>query len=147
MHKGAELGGTVRVEIQLLLHWPSWVCPKEWVPFSNFNKDAYRLGGQHETDHTRYRGKGAVLNTTGAWNILFISLNFRKSDGFKASPSCGNSLHKNRPSGVTKDITAIKFIKKAWQSMSHALTAFQMPLINGCANYTFIAINFISIIP
>lgn len=52
-----------------------------------------------------------------------------------------------RPSGVTKDIVAITFIQKAWQSMSHAQTEFQMPLINGCANYTFIAINFISIIP
>lgn len=31
--------------------------------------------------------------------------------------------------------------------MSHAQAAFQMPLINGCANYTFIAINFISIMP
>lgn len=117
------------------------------MPFSNLKKDAFGLGGQRETDHTQNLGKGAVLNTTWAWNILFISLNFRKSDGFKASPSCGNSLHKNRPSGVTKDIIAIKFIKKAWQSMSHALTAFQMALINGCANYTFIAINFISITP
>ena len=72
-----------------------------------------------------------------------------KLDGFKANPSHGNSLPKKRSSGVTKDIIAITLIKKkkAWQSMSHAQTAFQMSLINGCANYTFIAINFISIMP
>lgn len=44
--------------------------------------------------------------------IFSLYLNFMKSDGFKASPSCGNSLHKKRPSGVTKDIIAITFIKK-----------------------------------
>lgn len=94
------------------------------------------------SSHTQ-SGQRAPAHTTGAWNILCLS--FRKSDGFKASPSCGNSSHTKE--GATKDITAVTFIKKAWQSMSHAQTAFQMLLINGCANYTFIAINFISIMP
>lgn len=117
--KGAQLDGTVSTEMQPMLHWPScapsmsWVYPKKEVPISNLNKDAYGPGGHPETDPIQNLGKRTC--TQNIWGLeysIYVSLNFRKSDGFKASPSCGNPLHKKRPSGVTKDIIAITFIKK-----------------------------------
>lgn len=155
-HKGAQLNGTVWVGIQPILHWPncapgmSWDCPKGRSVFSNLNKDANRLGGHPKTDSTWNLGKR--VHTPHSWSLkysLYIS-KFHEVRWLQGQSFTWKFITQKRPSGVTKDIIAITLIKKkkkAWQSMSHAQTAFQMPLINGCANYTFIAINFISIMP
>lgn len=152
--KGAQLDGTVSTEMQPMLHWPScapsmsWVYPKKEVPISNLNKDAYGPGGRPETDPIQNLDKRTC--TQNIWGVeysLYIS-EFQEVRWLQGQSFLWKSITQKRPSGVTKDIIAITFIKKkAWQSMSHAQTVFQMPLINGCANYTFIAINFISIMP
>ena len=129
--------------------WHELRLPKGRSVFANLIKDAYRLGGRPKTDSTWNLGKR--VHTSHSWSLkysLYIS-DFHKVRWLQGQSFPWKFITQKRPSGVTKDIIAITLIKKkkTWQSMSHAQTAFQMPLINGCANYTFIAINFISIMP